>query len=152
MVCVGKDRERFVLEGVEKYRRLLDPFFRLEQHIIPPSPASVPIPVQIRRETEAIRRYLEHRKQGDFFILDRQGRTVDSAGFAGMLKSSMECRENIIFVLGGPYGLDIDFVRGCKTAISLSPLTFSHQMVRLILLEQIYRAISIIRGTPYHHA
>jgi len=85
-------------------------------------------------------------------LLDERGKEFDSIAFAEHL-NALEGRVNhLIFVIGGPYGFSEEVYRKAQAKISLSRLTFSHQLVRLIFLEQLYRAYTILKGEPYHHA
>ena len=95
----------------------------------------------------------EKEKSGAFIIaLDEKGKEYDSPAFAGRIQSCMnESVRALIFVIGGSYGLDEETRKNAHITIALSKLTFPHQLVRLILAEQIYRAYTIIRGEKYHH-
>lgn len=90
---------------------------------------------------------------GDFVVLlDEHGKEFTSIGFAKWIESqSHTVPKRLIFVIGGPYGFSDDMYQRSNAKISLSQMTFSHQMVRLIFLEQLYRAMTIIKGEPYHH-
>lgn len=86
-------------------------------------------------------------------LLDVEGKQLNSAGFSKYLQQIMnKGRRNLGFIIGGPYGFSADVYRAVPESISLSPMTFSHQLVRLVFLEQLYRAFTIIKGEPYHHA
>jgi 23S rRNA (pseudouridine1915-N3)-methyltransferase len=83
--------------------------------------------------------------------MDRTGKAVDSETFAAMIDSwRNRGRKQIAFIIGGPFGLDANLVRECTITLSLSAMTFQHDMARLVLLEQIYRAHTILKGEPYH--
>ena len=83
--------------------------------------------------------------------MDRTGKALDSEAFAAMIDSwRNRGRKQIAFIIGGPFGLDAEFVRECQVRLSLSAMTFQHDMARMILLEQIYRAHTILKGEPYH--
>ncbi|MGM9684716.1 MAG: 23S rRNA (pseudouridine(1915)-N(3))-methyltransferase RlmH, partial [Bacteroidaceae bacterium] len=85
-------------------------------------------------------------------LLDEHGKEFTSIGFAKWIESkSYTVPKRLIFVIGGPYGFSDDMYQRSNAKISLSQMTFSHQMVRLIFLEQLYRAMTIIKGEPYHH-
>lgn len=90
----------------------------------------------------------------DFVILlDENGRSLSSVDFASDIQKLMNSgRKNIFFVIGGPYGFSKKVYERANDKISLSPMTFSHQIVRLIFLEQLYRAFTILNNEPYHHA
>lgn len=85
-------------------------------------------------------------------LLDENGTEYSSVGFAGFLEKKMtEGSQDLVFVIGGPYGFSESVYKRANHKIALSRMTFSHQMVRLIFTEQLYRAFSIIKGEPYHH-
>jgi 23S rRNA (pseudouridine1915-N3)-methyltransferase len=103
-----------------------------------------------KKEGELLWPFLEGKS--DVFLLDERGEEFTSREFAGFLEKKMiaGCRE-LIFVIGGPYGFPESTVKISAGKISLSKLTFSHQMVRLLFAEQLYRAFTILKGEPYHH-
>ena len=86
-------------------------------------------------------------------LLDERGKELSSVAFAGELEKHMLASvSHLIYIVGGPYGFDEAVYQRANAKMSLSKLTFSHQMVRLFFVEQVYRAMTIIRGEPYHHA
>ena len=102
------------------------------------------------RETQNILKLVP---SGSFLILlDDKGSQYTSEAFAGFLQKKMNEGRDICVVIGGAYGFSEELYRMADTKLSLSKMTFSHQMVRLIFLEQVYRAFTIIRGEPYHHS
>ena len=85
-------------------------------------------------------------------LLDEKGKSFSSVGFSDwMQKQLLAGRKNLIFLIGGPYGFSEEIYRRAQSNISLSEMTFSHQMVRLIFIEQLYRACTILKNEPYHH-
>ena len=88
----------------------------------------------------------------DLILLDEKGKTFTSVLFSQWIEKQMNAgSKRIVFVVGGPYGFSKEVYDKCKSKISLSEMTFSHQMIRLIFVEQLYRAFTIIKGEPYHH-
>jgi 23S rRNA (pseudouridine1915-N3)-methyltransferase len=88
----------------------------------------------------------------DLILLDEKGKTFTSVMFSQWIEKQMNAgSKRIVFVVGGPYGFSKEVYDKCKFKISLSEMTFSHQMIRLIFVEQLYRAFTIIKGEPYHH-
>ena len=88
----------------------------------------------------------------ELFLLDEQGIEISSIGFARFLEKKMLSGiKRLVFIIGGPYGFSENVYSRANGKISLSKMTFSHQMVRLIFAEQLYRAFSILKGEPYHH-
>ena len=84
-------------------------------------------------------------------LLDENGQNMTSVGFADFLQKKMQLSKQLVFVIGGPYGFSPQVYERSNFKLSLSMMTFSHQMVRLIFLEQLYRAASILKNEPYHH-
>jgi 23S rRNA (pseudouridine1915-N3)-methyltransferase len=150
IVVLGKDKDTWVSSAVAHYRKLLSRYATLEL-ITVPSPrlsASLSPPEIQKAEATAIEKHLP---PGYLIGLSDRGKARDSKAFAGHLDTlQTKSRGRVVFVIGGPYGLDKALLKRCHETLSLSPLTFSHQLVRLVLLEQLYRGFSIIHGTDYH--
>lgn len=151
VIFTGKTKERYLIEGVDEYMRRVERYAPLTSITIPDPKISGKIErEQIKRiEGEQI---LKKIGPGEYVILlDEGGQMFNSVGFAKHL-SSLEGRTgHVVFVIGGPYGFSKEVYRRADKKISLSAMTFSHQMVRLIFTEQLYRAYTILRGEPYHH-
>ena len=138
IIVVGKVKDRAYREKIEDYAGRVGHDARLEI-------------VEVRdsgREEEG-RKILDHLqgKQGHVIALDERGSLVSSTAFARKLSA---VSQKIVFVIGGPDGLADDVKKNARECIALSPLTFTHEIARLLLLEQIYRAISIIKNRKYH--
>jgi 23S rRNA (pseudouridine1915-N3)-methyltransferase len=111
---------------------------------------SLPEAVQKEQEGKAILLALE--KADHPVLLDMKGKQFSSEAFSKYLQQAMnKGTRNLSFVIGGPYGFSKEVYRAVPNRMSLSEMTFSHQLIRLIFLEQLYRAFTIIRGEPYHH-
>jgi 23S rRNA (pseudouridine1915-N3)-methyltransferase len=97
--------------------------------------------------------FLEKIQQTDVvFLLDERGKQYESVAFANFLQEQFNRGgKNIFFLIGGPYGFSEAIYKRANGQISLSKMTFSHQMIRLFFIEQIYRAMTILKGEPYHH-
>ncbi len=135
ILAVGKVRKGWVSEGVELYRRRLPGLEIVELR-----------DGSLAREAEAISSELRRGEQ--LVALCEEGQTYDSLGFAQALEGSGS--EQLAFVIGGAAGLDPALKARASWRLSLSPLTFPHELARLLLLEQLYRARSIQQGGPYH--
>ncbi len=148
VVVVGKTREGFVREGEALYRRRIERFARLQWvEVKPAQPAATPA-TALRQEAQALGRQVSGR---DYVIaLDRLGKQWDSRGLAAHIAQLAMNQSRLCFLIGGPEGIAQDLLGRCHERMSLSRLTFTHEMSRLILLEQLYRALSINQGTPYH--
>ena len=152
IIQVGKTEERFIREG-----SLL--FYSRIRKIMPLEIITVDIAKNLRRKPESVQKseesfsISERFAQGDVIVLlDEAGTHMDSRGFASFIQKKMNSGpKRIVFVIGGPWGLAADLAEKANMTIALSRMTFSHQLVRLLFAEQLYRALTIIRGTPYHH-
>jgi 23S rRNA (pseudouridine1915-N3)-methyltransferase len=150
---IGKAHESFVKEGVELFTKRISNYFPAEWNIIAmPKNAGIMEPAILKiKEGEAILTALN--KDDYVILLDERGKTFTSEAFAAFIeKRSGESLKNIVFLIGGAYGVSDNVMKRANFKWSLSNLVFPHQLVRLILAEQIYRACSIMRNEKYHHA
>lgn len=149
---IGKAHESYVKEGIEIFSKRISNYYPVQWNIIPvPKNAGImPEAEQKIKEGETIANLI---KKDDFLVvLDERGKQMTSEGLAGFLQQrANESAKNIIFLIGGAYGVSDDILKRADYKWSLSQLVFPHQLVRLILAEQIYRACSIIRNEKYHH-
>lgn len=152
LLCVGKTDDSQLAAIVERFQNRL-------KHYIPFTVVTVPdvkntkhlsADQQKAKEREAI---MKHLSPGDHVVLlDERGKEYRSVEFADYLNKLMVGSvQHVVFVVGGPYGFDDVLYQRANSRISLSKMTFSHQMVRLFFVEQLYRAFSILKGEPYHH-
>lgn len=147
VLAVGKKHENWVAEGVERYQKRLKRPFTLEWVLLPHSARE-----GVSARQDESERLLLRLKDDDFVILlDERGREVDSPGLAKLLLGPIEAAKNIVIIIGGAYGVDETVHARADFVWSLSPLVFPHQLVRLIVAEQLYRAQEIAAGRPYHH-
>jgi 23S rRNA (pseudouridine1915-N3)-methyltransferase len=152
LIVIGKTSSGWLQDGIDVYISRLGHYtgFRLE--VVPDvkvKGAMLP-DVLCSREAESILKHLDERDI--VVLLDESGHRFTSEAFAGQLeKWQMRGDKQLVFVIGGAFGFGASLVKRSAMKVSLSDMTFSHQMVRLIFLEQLYRAFTIIRGEPYHH-
>jgi 23S rRNA (pseudouridine1915-N3)-methyltransferase len=150
-LSVGKAHEAFVKEGIEIYTKRISNYFPVDWTIIPPAKATqLPEAAQKKAEGNAISQLL---KEGDYLVaLDERGTTFTSETLSRFVQQrATESVKRLVFLIGGAYGLDKMVLEKAQFRWSLSLLTFPHQLVRLILAEQIYRACTILRNEKYHH-
>ncbi len=151
-LAIGKQHEAYVKQGVEEFTKRISKYYPVEWHIIPvPKNSGMLSEMDLKkREAETILQWL---KQDDFLVcLDENGKQLTSEGVALFLQQKSNASiKNIVFLIGGAFGLDETILQKAKFKWSFSQLTFPHQLVRLILTEQIYRACTIIRNEKYHH-
>jgi 23S rRNA (pseudouridine1915-N3)-methyltransferase len=152
VLCIGKTRERYLRDGIDKYTRYLQHFADLtlkelkEEKIHDLKDA----PVVRKREAEKIFKAIP---AGSFVVsLDERGEEYTSHEFAAFLNRTQEAGvREMVFIVGGALGLDESVTTGAQRVIALSRWTLTHEMARLVLLEQLYRAFTIITGKTYHY-
>ena len=150
---VGKPHEPFVKEGIALFTKRISNYFTVEWNIIPmPKNAGIMEPAMLKlKEGEAIMATLT--KEDYLVLLDERGKVFTSEAFAKFIETrTVESTKNIVFLIGGAYGVSDAVMERANFKWSLSQLVFPHQLVRLILAEQVYRACSILRNEKYHHA
>jgi 23S rRNA (pseudouridine1915-N3)-methyltransferase len=149
---IGKNNEPYVKTGVEEFTSRIDKYFKTEWNIIPvPKNAGMLSEMDLKkREGETI---LEWLGKDDYLVaLDERGKQLSSKKLADFIQTrANESAKRVVFLIGGAYGLDDAVLKRANYKWSLSELTFPHQLVRLILAEQVYRACSIMRNEKYHH-
>ena len=149
---IGKGNETYVKEGIEDFTKRIARYFPVEWTIIPvPKNAAMMSEMDLKKkEGETILQWL---RPDDFLVaLDEHGKQLSSEGMARFLQTrSNESVKNLVFLIGGAFGIDEQVLNRAKFKWSLSQLTFPHQLVRLILAEQVYRACTILRNEKYHH-
>ena len=154
IVCVGKLKEKYWVNATAEYTKRLSKYCKLKVIEVAdektPDGASQVLEAQIKaKEGKAI---LKHIKDGTHVIaLAIEGRQYSSEGFASKIeKLGINGSSHIVFVIGGSLGLSDEVMARANESISFSKMTFPHQMMRVVLLEQVYRGFRIIRGEPYH--
>lgn len=136
---VGKTKDTYLAEGEEKFLTMLRAFAKVETITVD--------------DEEKLQKHLAsaHGKNEHIIILERTGKELSSEEFAAHLGKRKDLGEKILFVIGGPFGLDKPTLAKAHLLLSFSRMTFTHQMMRVILLEQIYRACTILAGKSYHY-
>ncbi len=149
---IGKGHEGYVKEGIEEFTKRISKYFPVEWTIIPvPKNAGMLSEMDLKKkEAETVLQWL---KQEDYLVaLDERGKQFSSEDLANFIQlRSNESVKNLVFLIGGAFGIDEAVLQKAKFKWSLSHLTFPHQLVRLILAEQVYRACTILRNEKYHH-
>ncbi len=152
LLQTGKTSEKYIAEGVEIYSERIRKYSPFEIFTIPDlrNTRNMPASEQKLREGE---RMLQFFRNGDYIaILDEKGKEYTTIEFSSFLeKALMMPKKRIVFVIGGPWGISESITNRADEKLSLSKMTFSHQLVRLLFMEQLYRVFTIIRGDPYHH-
>lgn len=152
LMAVGKTTIKFVDEGITEYCRRLRRYIPYSIGIVPDIRNAGRLPEERQKELEG-EKILAGVSPSDFVVLlDERGREYSSMEFSSFLEKQMVAgRKRLLFVVGGPYGFSESVYARADALLSLSRMTFNHEMVRLFFTEQVYRAMTILRGEPYHH-
>ncbi len=152
LLVIGKTDEAYLETGISKYISRLEHYTQFEMKVIPDirNRKTLSEAQQKKLEGDLI---LSHLMPGDdIILLDENGKTFSSRGFSQWLERQMNTAcKRMVFIIGGPYGFSQEVYDRANAKISLSTMTFSHQMVRLVFTEQLYRAFTILKGERYHH-
>ncbi|GAA5226130.1 23S rRNA (pseudouridine(1915)-N(3))-methyltransferase RlmH [Paeniglutamicibacter antarcticus] len=147
VLAVGKKHESWVSEGIERYEKRMKKPFDIKWQLLPHSAREGDL-----ARTEESARILAKVDAKDFLLLlDERGKNIDSPALAKTLQRPLDASRNITVVIGGAYGIEASVHARADFTWSLSKLVFPHQLVRLILTEQLYRAQEITAGGKYHH-
>lgn len=147
LIAVGKRHEPWVAEGIERYEKRLRKPFDASWRLLPHSSREG----DAARSEESDRILAQADPRSFLVLLDERGRNVDSPALAATLRGAFDTGRTVIVVIGGAYGVDDRVRQRADFVWSLSKLVFPHQLVRMILAEQLYRAQEISGGRPYHH-
>lgn len=149
---IDKTQEAYLAQGIDIYARRLN-------HYLPFEMVAINVPKQLRQKppneqkTGEAGLVFKHLAQDDVLVaLDEKGKEFSSEGFSKFIAHQQNASvKRLVFLIGGPFGLDETIYTRARHSISLSKMTFSHQMVRLFFTEQLYRACTILKGEKYHH-
>ncbi len=152
LLAIGKTDEKYLQTGMDIFAKRIPHYVPFEFKIIPDLKNNRNLTEIQQKEKEGEMILRELTTSDELILLDENGLTNSSVAFARFLEKKMLAgTRQLVFVIGGPYGFSESVYQRANQRISLSPMTFSHQMVRLIFLEQLYRAFTILKGEPYHH-
>ena len=152
LLQIGKTTEKYIINGVDDYSLRIRKYTGFEIITVPDlkNTKSMPIPEQKQKEGEKICKNIS--KDDWVILLDERGQEYTTLEFSDQLtKVFMFARKRVVFVIGGPYGFSKEVYERADQKLSLSRMTFSHQLVRLLFAEQLYRTLTVIKGDPYHH-
>ena len=152
LLMTGKTDEPWLREGIAGYEKRISRYSRFESIILPDVKNAGSMPAEKIREKEGVR-ILEALKPDDYIILlDEHGKAYTTLEMASFLTSTIvTTKRRVVFVIGGAWGFHESVRARSDNSLSLSKMTFSHQVVRLLFAEQLYRVLSVIAGDPYHH-
>lgn len=154
IATVGKIKEKYLTAGIAEFTKRLGPFCRLnivevDEEKMPENPSPAEKTKALDKEAERLLKQI--RPDSYVIVLDVAGKQASSEELADKLNSlGLSGKSDVTFIIGGAFGLSANLLTAAKERLSFSKMTFTHQMIRLLLVEQIYRAFKINRGEPYH--
>jgi len=152
LLTIGKTDETYLQKGIEIFLKRIPHYISFEMKMIPDIKNSKNLSIEQQKEKEGELILQQLISSDDVILLDENGLEFASLDFARFLEKKMVSGiKRQVFVIGGPYGFSGNVYARAYGKLSLSQMTFSHQMVRLIFVEQLYRAMTILKGEPYHH-
>lgn len=152
LLMVGKTSGEHLQKLILDYQQRIGHYIGYETIIVPELKNIKNIPVAEQKEKEADLLLKQIENQDEVILLDEKGKLLTSVGFSELLASRMVGSvKRVVFVIGGPFGFSPRMYQRASMLLSLSAMTFSHQLIRLFFTEQLYRAFTIIRGESYHH-
>ena len=152
LIVIGKTNQQFVRQGLDEFCSRLTHYFPFELEIIPDIKNAKNLSIEQIKEKES-ELILHSLQAGDFIVLlDEHGKEFTSVKFAEFIeKKTHTGSKRLVFVIGGAYGFSPAIYEAAQEKIALSKMTFPHQLVRLIFVEQLFRAMTILHNEPYHH-
>lgn len=152
LVVIGKTTSRYLQDGIDLYCKRLKHYVPFELRCLPDVKTTKALTQERQKELEG-EQFLSLLQPGDYLVLlDEHGKEYTSREYAAYIDRKMSVvPKRILFLVGGPYGFSHEVYSRADDKISFSKMTFSHEMIRLFFVEQLYRAMTILRGEPYHH-
>ena len=152
LLVIGKTDSAYLTEGINEYAKRLNHYINFDIEVIPDLKKNRNLNTELQKIQEGELILLKKLPGKELHLFDEKGKMFTSKEFAGFLEKKMASGlKELVLVIGGPFGFSSKVYEAANSKISLSKLTFSHQMVRLMCVEQIYRAFTILKGEPYHH-
>lgn len=151
LIMIGKTTGDLYIDAIDDYTNRIKHYNNFSIHVIPGLKNTKKLSQEQQKQAEGELILKELTAQDTVILLNERGKEYRSMEFAKWLENKQLTAQNIVFVIGGPYGFSDSIYKRANEKISLSKMTFSHQMVRLIFVEQLYRACTIIKGESYHH-
>lgn len=151
LLLVGKTQNKHFIAGINDYAERIGHYMPFEIKVIPELRNTKNLSEQQQKTQEGELLLKQLQPSDTVVLLDERGTEHRSVEFADLLQKKQNTARRLVFIIGGPYGFSEAIYKRANEMVSLSRMTFSHQMVRLVFTEQIYRACTIIKGEPYHH-
>lgn len=152
LIAIGKTDDRKLQELIQEYENRLKHYVKFSIEIIPDIKNVKNLSEQQQKEKEGQLLLKKLHPTDQLILLDENGKSFTSIAFANFIQKKMNAGlKTLVFVIGGPYGFSEAIYKKAQGKVSLSAMTFSHQMIRLFMVEQLYRAFTILKNEPYHH-
>lgn len=151
LLLVGKTQDKHFVAGINDYAERIGHYMPFEIRVVPELRNTKSLTEQQQKTQEGELLLKQLQPSDTVVLLDEHGTEHRSVEFAVWLQKKQNTARRLVFIIGGPYGFSEAVYRRANEMVSLSRMTFSHQMVRLVFTEQVYRACTIIKGDPYHH-
>ena len=152
LMAIGKTDSKQLEQLIAVYEKRLKHYIRFEINIIPDLKNRKTLSEDLQKEKEGDLILNQIKPSDTLLLLDEKGKQYSSLEFAQFLQKKMNSGiKNLVFLIGGPYGFSNSIYQRANGQLSLSKMTFSHQMVRLFVVEQLYRGFTILKNEPYHH-
>lgn len=152
VICIGKTGKSFLLDGENEYLKRLKHYYPVEKIELPDIKNARKL-TQDQVKFEEGKQLISKLSGGEqVYLLDEKGKTFSSVGFSSFIQKRFnQGGKSLVFIIGGAYGFSDAVYAKADGKISLSEMTFSHQMIRMLFFEQVYRALTILKSEPYHH-
>ena len=151
LLVVGKTNDKNITKGIDDYVGRVKHYMPFDIEVIPELKNTKSLTQSNQKEMEAEQILKRLQPSDTVVLLDEHGKEYRSIEFARWIEKLQQTARSLVFIIGGPYGFADSVYERSDAKLSLSNMTFSHQMIRLLFVEQIYRACTIIKGEPYHH-
>ena len=151
LIVVGKTVDKNIIKGIEDYVGRIGHYMPFEIIVIPELKNTKKLSTASQKDMEGELILKQLQPSDTVVLLDEHGKEYRSIEFASWIEKQQQTARTLVFVVGGPYGFSDAVYARSNSKLSLSKMTFSHQMVRTIFAEQLYRAFTIMQGEPYHH-
>ena len=152
LIAIGKTDDKQLQQLINVYQKRLSHYIKFEFITIPDIKNTKNLSENQQKEKEGDLIFKELSPTDQLILLDEKGKDFRSIEFSNFLQKKMNSGiKQLVFVIGGPYGFSKSIYQKAQSKVSLSKMTFSHQMIRLFMLEQLYRAFTILKNEPYHH-
>lgn len=151
LITIGKTDESYLKEGIRKYMERLKHYISFEMIEIPDVKTGKKVNTTLQKEAEGMEISKLFSKSDFVVLLDENGKEFNSIEFSKYIQKRMNTGLDICFVIGGPFGFSKGIYERANHKVAISQMTFSHQMIRLFFVEQLYRSFSILKGEKYHH-